>query len=305
MALQKCGLNLNKASKELQPHGSLDFPCAGYESYHTEKPEDTVPWHWHEELEIIRIVQGRMNVQIPSQSFLVEQGGCIVINANVLHYAAAAPECVLHSLVFSPSLVAGRDDSVFAQKYMRPLVSCPSFSAYCTDGTAADISGWFSRAFDAIVQEAPGFEFIVRENLSRICFSVYAAYEEKLNTAPVPQSQDSLRMKKMLSCIHRNFAHNLSLSDIAKAAAVSERECLRCFQKTIQCSPIQYLLRYRILQSAEMLVKQPMQSISEIALRSGFDSQSSFARLFKRFYNCTPREYRNTHAGRAAKAKNI
>ena len=35
MALQKCGLNRNNKNKELQPHGSLEFPCAGYESTHT------------------------------------------------------------------------------------------------------------------------------------------------------------------------------------------------------------------------------------------------------------------------------
>lgn len=43
MALQECGLNLNKSSKELQPHGSLEFPCAGYASSHTDKQEDIIP----------------------------------------------------------------------------------------------------------------------------------------------------------------------------------------------------------------------------------------------------------------------
>ena len=45
MALQECGLNLNRVSKELQPHGTIDFPCAGYTSYHTERQEDIIPWH--------------------------------------------------------------------------------------------------------------------------------------------------------------------------------------------------------------------------------------------------------------------
>ena len=43
MGLQKCGLNLNNVSKELQPHGSLAFPCAGYASRHTDLPEDIIP----------------------------------------------------------------------------------------------------------------------------------------------------------------------------------------------------------------------------------------------------------------------
>jgi hypothetical protein len=52
MALQKSGLNLNKNRLELHPHGTLDFPCAGYYSQHTNNSDDVIPWHWHEEIEI-------------------------------------------------------------------------------------------------------------------------------------------------------------------------------------------------------------------------------------------------------------
>ncbi len=119
MALQECGLNLNSVSKELQPHGSLEFPCAGYSSYHTDKQEDIIPWHWHEEIEIVYIENGQMKIKIPSKTFVLKRGDCIVINANILHYAVAAPECKLRSLVFSPALITGKDDFAFSKKYMQ------------------------------------------------------------------------------------------------------------------------------------------------------------------------------------------
>ncbi len=294
MALQECGLNLNSVSKELQPHGSLEFPCAGYSSHHTDKQEDIIPWHWHEEIEIVYIENGQMKIKIPSKTFLLKKGDCIVINANILHYAAAAPECKLRSLVFSPVLITGKDDFAFAKKYMRPLLSCHSFSGYYISGeTNENVTRWFNCAFEALAEDCYGFEFIVRENLSRICLFLHREFEPQISTQNIPLSQDTLRIRKMLEYIHRNFADNLSLADISKEADVSERECLRCFQKTIQLSPIQYLLKYRVMQGAEMLLKNPTSSISEIAVLCGFDSQSNFAKMFKRFYNCTPREYRN------------
>ena len=85
---------------------------------------------------------------------------------------------------------------------------------------------------------------------------------------------------------------DIKLADIAKAADIGERECLRCFQKTIQLSPIQYVLKYRIIRGAEMLLHNPENSISEIATACGFESPSNFSKIFKRFYKCTPREYR-------------
>ena len=101
MALQECRLNLNQKLKELRPHGTLEFPCAGYSSYYTGRQEDSIPWHWHEEIEMVYVAEGRLELKIPSESFYVETGDAFVINSNVLHYAIDADYCKLHSLVFS------------------------------------------------------------------------------------------------------------------------------------------------------------------------------------------------------------
>lgn len=294
MALQECGLNLNKVSKELQPHGSLEFPCAGYSSRHTDGQEDVIPWHWHEEIEIIYIENGQMEVKIPSKVFFLEKGDCLVINSNILHYAAAVMECELHSLVFSQTLITGNEDLVFAKKYMQPLLTCKGFSHYLIKaGSSENVADWFSRAFEALAQDSCGYEFIVRENLSRICLFLYGEFYPQTDTQNVPLNQDNLRIRTMLAYIHKHFSDDIYLSDISGAAGIGERESLRCFRRTIQLSPIQYLLKYRMMRGAEMLRRNPAASIAEIATLCGFDSPSNFAKIFKRFYNCTPREYRN------------
>lgn len=293
MALQDCGLNLSKERKELQPHGTIEFPCAGYSSYHKDRPEDLIPWHWHEEMEIIYIEAGRMNVKIPSKSFLLEQGDCIVINSNVVHYAAAVTECRLRSLVFHPVLITGNEDSVFAKKYMQPLLACNFFTHYLIKAESHEnVTDWFLRAFIALAQNHHGHEFIVRENLSHICLFLIEKLHPQTDMPDITQSQEHIRIQKMLTFIHQNFADDISLSEISSAADISKRESLRCFQKTIQLSPIQYLLKYRIMKGARLLLENPSDSISDIAALCGFDSPSNFARTFKRFYKCTPREYR-------------
>lgn len=294
MPLQECGLNLNKVSKELQPHGSLEFPCAGYSSCYADGQEDVIPWHWHEEMEIVYIENGQMEVKIPSNAFLLEKGDCLVINSNILHYAAAVTECELRSLVFSQALITGNEDSVFAKKYMQPLLTCNGFSHYFIKaGSSENLADWFNRAFQALAQDSYGYEFTVRENLSRICLFLYGEFYPQTDMQNVPLNQDNLRIRKMLAYIHKHYADDISLSEISGAADISERECLRCFRRTIQLSPIQYLLKYRIMRGAEMLLRNPADSISEIATLCGFDSPSNFTKIFKRFYNCTPREYRN------------
>ena len=67
MALQDCTLNLNRTGRELQPHGTPDFPCAGYSSVYTDSAGDVVPWHWHEDLEIIYVESGHLRLQVPGK----------------------------------------------------------------------------------------------------------------------------------------------------------------------------------------------------------------------------------------------
>lgn len=293
MALYECRLTVNKTLKGLQPHGNAEFPCAGY----LDRLDGTVTWHWHGEIEIAYVESGAMEVKAPPARFTLGEGQCAAVNANVLHYYAPASECVLRTLLFSPDFITGGGESVFARKYMTPLTSCRAFSAYPMRGAeGGEARLCFNRAFGTLAQEPPGFEFVVRENLSRICFLLHSAFEAAPAARDARSAEESARVRRMLGYIHKNFARGVLLSEIARAGGVSERECLRCFQKVIRTSPVQYLIKYRVTHGAELLAHDRAASISDVAALCAFDSPSNFAKLFKRFYSCTPREYRNRRA---------
>jgi len=293
MSLQECGLNLNHSQKELKPHGTLEFPCAGYASTYTNAPRDIIPWHWHEELEIVYIKTGTLKLQIPSTTYILNTGDCAVINTNILHYAVAVPSCELHSFVFSSSVITGSIGSAFYQKYMQPLLSCPSFTCIAFEAKHSDIAQYFCKAFNALQTDTFGYEFTVREELSRICLSLYKHFSNQLFTEKQMQNPDSIRIEKMIDFIQNHYPEDITLCHIAMSADVGERECLRCFKRTIGQSPIQYLLKYRLMQGANLLLTSPAFSISEIASTCGFDHPSYFSKMFKQFYNCSPKEYRS------------
>lgn len=292
MGLKTCALNLNRANKELSPHGTIEFPCAGYSARYDNSEDMRIPWHWHEELEIVYLKSGTMSLQVPGKIYhLIEGDGCAV-NSNILHSAITEPACELHSLVFSPRLVAGDENSVFANKYITPLTNCASFDVCLLD--TASLPG-LMKAFEALLRGGAGYEFTVREELSAICLSLYIKFEQVIYAKYTEPGKDSIRIRKMMDYIHKHYSEDIGLSGIAGEAGVGERECLRCFQKTIQISPIQYLLKYRVTQGASMLLRDKDTSISEISGQCGFDSPGNFAQVFKRFYGCSPREYRKSY----------
>lgn len=172
MGLQTCGLNRNHAQKELQPHGTVEFPCAAYASRHTDAPGDTIPWHWHEELEVIFVAAGTLKLQIPGGEYLLQEGSLVVLNSNVLHSLSGHPAGALRSMVFSPFLITGGADTVFYKNYVRALPACPDFSVWQAE-PGPDVKR-FSAAFSAMETDAFAYEFTVRENPSQLLLHCYA-----------------------------------------------------------------------------------------------------------------------------------
>ena len=111
---------------------------------------------------------------------------------------------------------------------------------------------------------------------------------------------DSFSHKMLLQkALHFFFCHHpeyeSTLSNIAEIVNISERETLRCFKKITGESPIQYLLKYRLIRSASVLTEYPDKNISIVAEECGFDSPTYYTKKFKEFYLCSPREYRQVH----------
>lgn len=294
MALQECALNLDRTRRELCPHGTMEFPCAGYSTKYTNRADNEIPWHYHGEIEVIYISEGNMQVQIPGKTFHLKEGEGLFINSNILHHAIAEPYCELHSLVFSDALITGTKNSVFSKKYIDPLthLSASDGCLLCPDGNwQQKIITHFITAFEAMAAAAFGYEFLVRDHLSQLCVLLYHQYESGNSKNQSASNTDEIRIRKMLDFIHDHYAEDLELSQIARSADVGERECLRSFQRAIQISPIQYLIKYRLMQGASALLDNSNRSIAEISIQCAFNSPSNFSKMFKRFFECTPREY--------------
>lgn len=290
MSLQKCALNISPSQKELHPHGTIEFPCAAYHDTYTDHISDIIPWHWHEELEVIYIREGTLVLMVPSEEYTLHTGDLAVLNGNLLHLAKAAPRCELQSLVFSHLLLTGSSRSVFFQDYMKPLMDCPDFTVIrCGEEEGKEA---FRCAFHAMEKEPFGYEFTVREKLSGILLACFLQMGQRIYRPKKEVNQDVLRLEKMFQYIELHYGENISLEQIAGAADIGERECLRCFKRTIGDSPMQYLLKYRLMQSAALLLYRPSLPVSEVAAACGFDYSSYYSKQFRRFYQCTPREYR-------------
>ena len=88
-----------------------------------------------------------------------------------------------------------------------------------------------------------------------------------------------------------NFRKKFSLEEMAHDFGVSKYVLSRVFSKTFHRNFNQYLNDARLSYACTRLVNSG-DTILDICLDSGFDSQRTFNRAFKERYRITPSEYR-------------
>lgn len=286
-------LRLSEDFQQLDLDSSPLFPCSCYNVDVRLNVAQEVPWHWHGEIEAICVVQGRGLFQASGESWSLEAGDGLFLNANVLH-SVRLPEgedCRLHSLVFSAELLAGMPGSIFEQRYIRPVLgsSTRAVPLYRSEPWRREAAAAVEQAYHAFAGEAFGWELLVRGALGRM----WALMAEHMASpgAAAAESHDVRRLKEMLQYLHTHYDQPVSLEEVAGAVHIGKRECLRCFQRTIGVTPIQYLLKYRVRKASALLAETDL-PVTEVALRCGFESPSYFSLVFRRLTGRTPKEYR-------------
>ena len=114
---------------------------------------------------------------------------------------------------------------------------------------------------------------------------------QQLRDEVVARDESIERLQIMMQYIHEHYAEEITLEMIAASASISKSGALHIFQSGIHCSPVAYLIQYRLAQAARQLYTT-QKSVASIANETGFTSAGYFCRKFRQYYNRSPKEYR-------------
>lgn len=285
-------LRLDPNTQELTQHGTDGFPCACYVDRYR---NSFFPWHWHDELEFAVVEKGRLNFAVNEQRYTLSAGEGLFVNSGVLHAYAGTDEavCVVPNLVFHPALIYGTQQSVFWRRYMCPILNSATLSHLIFSPEVP----WQREALEHLraaygfgCAEEPGFELKVRNELSEVMLLIFEHCPDAIaQNIPVPQEVN--RVRRMIDFIDCHYTEPVTLEQIAGAAAVSERQCLRSFRDVIGQTPKQYVIARRIRYASDLLLHSN-RSLMEIGEACGFQSQSYFIKIFRRAVGMSPGAFR-------------
>lgn len=289
-------LCLDENLQEKLPLARRVFPHIFYYVNPAEYHEKYVAWHWHPELEFSWILQGTIEISTPNHTCRLSAGEGIFINSNVLHTIRPVSDDVSTALtqVFDSQLIAGAHGSVFEQNYIFPITENKEIEMVVFRPDKPEhrqILDLIHKSYEIAENQPFGYEFMIRNAFSEVWLLLCSELKQKSIPHRMNSNQDEERIKKMLLFIESNYMQKISLQEISESANISKRECLRCFERSLNMTPFTWLMEYRVRMAARMM-RETDHPITTIAYDTGFCSTSYFGKVFKQIIGQTPSQYR-------------
>jgi AraC-like DNA-binding protein len=99
------------------------------------------------------------------------------------------------------------------------------------------------------------------------------------------------RAEEVRAFLEANFARDLDIDEVARAASLSPFYLTRIFKARYGVPPYRYLISVRIHRASELL-RDSSFTVTQICHRSGFNSLSHFITTFRRHTGMSPSQYR-------------
>ena len=264
---------------------SDDFPIAMFTQSYDHAACDQVPFHWHDEIQVIWVYQGCLTYQVNGHTFSLDRGKLLFINSRLLHSSKAVEQnaktlCIDFSQqIFHPMIL---------KHYIKPVLEDPTCTYMCVPlkpyylDTLERFTNWN--------EESLGY-FSVTNFLSQVIEDIVKNF--KGDSAPADY-EETRRFNSILEHVHNHYAEPLTVTLLAKTAHLNKNRLTALFKKYTNMPPMKYLNEYRLYVAKNLIISTDL-SVSQISEDVGYHQISHFIQQFRKCYGMTPLKYRNQY----------
>ena len=180
---------------------------------------------------------------------------------------------------------------VMAKRY--PQIALDADAIYVRDGkywTSAGVTSGMDLAL-ALVEADWGHDMALKVARYNVMYMMRPGGQAQFSAQLVAQQVDDGPINRTLQHILANLTDELSVTQLANFACMSERSFARKFKSETGQTPATYVEQAR-LQDARVRLEQSDDTIDLIALKSGFGAAERMRRAFHKHLGVTVREYR-------------
>ena len=229
------------------------------------------------------ILEGEIAIIINNTTMIAKKGDLVLIPAGVMH------DYHLTKLNYAKKFWLHFDLLFNGLNF---------FNRYKLDniihiGESQEIYGIFAKLVNTSSNSAIAQTNIIKQvnNSELICKLINFYY---INSKHVSVATSFDPVWSVVEYIQQHYYEQLTLKELADMAFLSTNHFLRRFRHLINCSPIQYIKLLR-LDYAKLMLENTNEPINTIMEKVGILNSAHFSHLFKTYYGCSPKEYRNQH----------
>lgn len=248
---------------------------------HKKSPLPIIEAHWHRAIELSIVFEGEVDFYNGNRHRICKENEVSLSNSEEIHYSIPHYECYEDKYVgytlqinyqFLTSLIPNIENIYFdiANNSVNKEIS------YCM----LEIYNLFESKEK--IKYIKIYEYVLKiiEILCEKCL----CKKDFLSTK---------KTKEILNYIHLHYQEDIFLYEVAKQFGFSREYFSRFFKKEIGVSFKQYLTRFRLNQSLNLLKNKDL-TILDISSQIGFSSEIQFINSFKKYYHITPGQYRKS-----------
>lgn len=246
--------------------------------------------HWHSDVEFIYIKKGSAFYQLNGCVVRMEEGEGIFVNSRQLHMLILDDnECLLDCIIFHPMLLCASKH--IEEKFVYPVISnasAPYVLLHESVPWEGEVLTRLSLLFELSKKGDCELEML------KTVYDIWALLCRNIPKKPQKSNEYDGGfeiIKRMTAYIEENYSKTVTLDLLCRAGGVGRTACTKLFRKYVNTTPIDYVRRYRIAKSIELL-QGTDKTVTEIAYETGFAGVSFFAKTFKKATGITPGQLR-------------
>ena len=245
--------------------------------------------HIHQFAEILYIIDGEMTVKHNGISETASSGDIIAIMPYQEHGLYSDENCKVKLWI-----------TLFSEDFMSDIIyhenASLSYKSVVLKPSAELRSLIEAKMFDTgdqIIE--PDFELTL--NLKSLVYTTFLEYFgsrpsiSQARAAAQNQIVSSDPVTKTVKYLRVNFRNDISIEDCAKEIGYSASHISHCLQKNFHMTFLQLRDNIRI-SYAKHLLKYKRMSVYMVGIECGFNCESTFERVFKKYTQLTTRQYR-------------
>jgi transcriptional regulator GlxA family with amidase domain len=174
-----------------------------------------------------------------------------------------------------------------------PQIQVDAESIFVKDGnvyTSAGVTAGMDMAL-ALVEEDLGRDCALSVARTLVLFLKRPGNQSQYSITLEGQNVDFQPIRKILDWIFDHISESMTVEILAEQASMSPRNFARVFARETGATPAKYIEKLRLETACRYLVEKQW-TLDEVSFRCGLKNSENIRRLFLKYYEITPTQYR-------------